>query len=161
MGALAIQAAADSATAGRFWLLNPTGSTVRIYLLKVSWTCQQNSVLVTATAPRFTLERMTHTTATGAGVTPVAALSGAPAATAIVRTFSSPPSGPAAVGAFHAFLPSAALTAVGAVAASEDDFEPDEPVELTAGQGMVCRQAEVGVTSDTRRFAPSAYWIEV
>ncbi len=159
-GVHALQAGADGATAGRWWLLCPTGSAVRIYIVKVSFVCQHNSVLATPTGPRITLEKMSHSGAGASSVTAVSALSGAPTPTAIVRTTA--PTTPVAFAAFHAFMPSGALTAVGAAPMSSAEFEPVEPLEVVAGQGIVCRQPDVGTTSETsRRFATSVYWIEV
>jgi hypothetical protein len=162
-GAHLIQASADTTSplTGRWWLLNPVLSTVRLFVTRVDFTSQHGSVLATPTSPRVTLERMTFTgTPSGASVTPATALSGAPAASGTLRTATTGFT-PAAGAALHAFMPAAALTPVGAVSLGEDDFTPDEPIELTAGQGIVCRQPDAGTTGDTRRFATTVHWIEV
>lgn len=162
-GAHLIQFAADTTSplTGRWFLLNPTSSTVRLYVCRVDFVSQHGSALVTVTSPRITLERMTFTgTPSGGTVTPATALSGAPASTGTLRTATGGIS-PTAVAAFHAFLPTAALTAVGAVAIGDDDFTPDDPIELTPGQGIVCRQPDAGTSGDTRRFATTVHWIEV
>ena len=155
-----VQPSADAATAGRWWFLNPESSNKRVYLVRVDLVCQYNVATLTPTGPRITLERMTFTAAGSGSVTPVSALSGAPAPTAVVRTTAPP--GAAAVAAFHAFMVSAALTAAGAVPVSADYFCPDEPLELTSGQGVVRRQPDSATASESaRRFATTVHWIEL
>ena len=153
-------AAAHGATAGFWWLLCPASAGKRLYVMRVDYVCSHNTALVTPTGPRIRLERMSFTGAIGgAAVTPASALANVPAGVGTVRD--TVPGGPSAGAAFHAFMPSTALTAVAATSMSNDDFSPEEPLELTEGTGIVCRQADAATTSDTRRFATTVYWIEV
>lgn len=161
VGAFVVQAAAHGATAGFWWLLNPVGSTSRLYMRRVDFVSQVGSVLLTPTSPRVTLERMTFTGGPPSGptVTPATALSGAPAATGTIRTSTAGIS-PAGGAAFHAFLPVACMTAAGASPADPHIYDPDAPIELIAGEGIVCRQPDAGTGADTRRFAMTLYWSE-
>lgn len=155
-----IQAAAHGATAGFWWLLCPATSAKRLYVMKVAFVSQHNTALVTVSGPRIRLERMAFTGAiAGTATTPASALASAPAAVGTLRD--TVPAGASADAAFHAFMPSVALTAVGAAPMSAGEFEPDEPLEVKVGQGVVCRQADSGTASDTRRFAMSVYWLEI
>lgn len=171
VGVFVVQAAAHAATAGFWWLLNPVGSTTAVAIKKVSFASQHGSALATPTSPRITLERVTFTgTHTGTLITPaqrvrttVGGLT-ADASTSVARLSAASTGATLTAGpAYKAFLPVAALTAVGSEAPGTDDYDPaEEDVEivLAAGEGIVCRQADAGTTSDTRRSVFNVTWEE-
>lgn len=168
--AMTITAAADAATVGRWWLINPVGSTTAVAVKRVAFTSQHNTALATPTGPRITLERVTFTgTATGASVTPskrvrtaIGGLTADATPVASVRTASTGLT--LTAGEVHkAFFPVVALTAVGAAPPAVDDYDPaieDEELILAAGEGLVCRQADAATTSDTRRWSNVIMWEE-
>jgi hypothetical protein len=169
-GAHVVLAAAHAATAGFWWLINPVGSAVAVAVKRITFMSQIGSALATPTSPRMSLERVTFTgTASGASVTPakrvrttVAGLAADATNVASLRTASTGLT-LAAGESVRAFLPAAAATGVGAVAASEDDWEAefeDEEVVLAAGEGVVFRQADAGTTADTRRVITNVTWEE-
>lgn len=158
-GAHLVLAAADAATVGRWWLINPVGSSVLVALRRVSFSSQLGSALLAPTSPRITLERVTFTgTASGAVTTNAIRKTTDAAAVSSVRTASTGLTLTAG-GVFHAFLPVASATAVGYTAASTDDYDPadDDVIILAAGEGVVCRQPDAGTGSDTRRFVTNLY----
>jgi hypothetical protein len=154
-GAQLVQAAADAATAGRFWLINPVGSGVTVRIKSAEFSSQLGSALVAVTSPRIMLERVTFTgSASGAAVvaskrktadlTPASLL--VTASTGLSLT-----AGAAVCG----FFPIASATAVGYCPASCESFEPEvnDRIDLAPGEGLVIRQADPGTASDTRRFS--------
>lgn len=161
--AFSIRATAHTTSDGFWWLLNLTTSNVRIYLRRVDFTCQIGSALATPTSPRVRLERMSFTgSPTGPAVTPARAFSDAPGAAGTLRlTNGGISAGVASWRPFHSFLPVATLNASGAVAASAQVYAPDAPIELMPGEGVVCRQADAGTASDTRRFVVTVHWSEI
>lgn len=165
-----ITVAADGATVGRWWLINPVGSAVAVAVKRVSFTCQHNTALATPTGPRITLERVTFTgTASGAVITPakrvrtaVAGLTADATNVASVRTASTGLTLTAGEG-FKTFMPVVALTTAAACPPAQDDYDPDDEafeLILAAGEGVVCRQADAGTTSDTRRWINTISWEE-
>lgn len=162
-GAHVVQAAAQNATATGFWWLYNTSATVILGLRRVSFNSQHGSVLATPTSPRILLAAFTFTgTPAGTAVTPRRADTGFAAATASLRT-TQVTSVVTLAEAFYAFLPTAALTAVGAVPATSDAYNPDEEsgeVLLRQNQGVVCYQPDTGTTADTRRFVTNVAWDE-
>ena len=60
-GAHVVLAAAQAATVGFWWLINPVGSGVAVSLKRVAFMSQHGSVLATPTSPRIMLERVTFT----------------------------------------------------------------------------------------------------
>jgi len=169
-GAHVVLATAHAATAGFWWLINPIGSGVAMSLKRVAFMSQHGSVLATPTSPRIMLERFTFTgTASGASITPsrrvrtaVAGLAADAAPVGSLRTASTGLTLTAGE-SLRQFLTVAALTAVAAVPPGEDDHAPDvedEETILSAGEGIVCRQADAGTTGDTRRFVTNLAWEE-
>ena len=161
-GAHVVLASAHSATAGFWWLINPTGSSVLVALRRVEFMSQLGSALATPTSPRINIERMTFTgTASGAQITAAKRDTNDATAVATLRTASTGLTPTAGAGVFS-FLPTAGATAVGYTAATAGDWVPDEDgqVVLAAGEGIVCRQADNGTTSDTRRFVTNIAWME-
>lgn len=169
-GVFTILVTAHAATAGFWWLINPVGSSVAVSVKKVTFSSQHGSALATPTSPRVTLERTTFTgTASGATVTPakrvrtaVAGLAADATAVASVRTASTGLTLTAGE-QYKAFLPVVALTTAAANAAGTDEYDPaDEDAELilAAGEGIICRQADGGTTSDTRRVIMNITWEE-
>ncbi len=169
-GVFVVTAAADAATAGRWWLINPVGSGVAVAVRRVSFSCQHGSALATPTSPRINLERVTFTgTASGATITPakrvrttVAGLTADATNVGSLRTASTGLTLTAGE-PFKAFLPVVALTTAAANPPGNDEWDPaDEDTEiiLAAGEGIVCRQADAGTASDTRRWVNNITWEE-
>lgn len=167
--ALLLAAAADAATVGRWWLINPVGSSVAISVKRVSisWTATGTAAAAT-TGPRITLERATFTgTASGAVLTPakrvrtaVAGLAADATNVGSVRTASTGLT-LAAGELVRAFSAPYIATGVGQVYAL-DEWEPtDEDTELilAAGEALVCRQADAAAV-DVRRWINNITWEE-
>lgn len=165
-GAHLVLAAADAATglAGRWWLLNPVGSTVLVALRRVELQSQIGSTLATPTSPRLAVERFAFTgAASGATVSAAKLASSHANAAATVRSAST---GLTITGGttttMFGFLPVAAATGVGANPTSTADWNPDEngmPI-LAAGEGILLRQLDAGTASDTRRYVTNIVWEE-
>lgn len=157
-----VQASADTPPAGRFWLINPVGSSVSVALRRVEFMSQHGSALITATSPRITLRRVTFTgTASGATQTPAKALSSYATSTSSFRTANTGLTLTQSDDIF-AFLPAVALTAAGAAASTVADWNPEDegmPV-LAAGEGIFCFQQDAGTASDTRRWVMNMSWEE-
>lgn len=161
-GALTVQASAHGATAGFWWLINPVGSAVIVALRRVDFMSQLGSALVAVTSPRVTLERMTFTGTSSGGTVTIAKGQTSDATNVGLLLTATTGLTPAAVAAFAAFLPTASATAVGYAAPAALSWNPveDEQLILAAGEGVVCRQADAGTASDTRRIAMSLVWQE-
>lgn len=161
-GAHVVQASADTAPAGRWFLFNPVGSAVLVAFRRLEFASQHASVLATPTSPRITLKLFTATgTASGAAITPGKQDSTAPTATATLRTANTGLTITSGADIFSA-MPTAALTAVGAAAPAAIDWNPDDdgmPV-LRAGEGLYLTQSDAGTSSDTRRYVTNIAWEE-
>lgn len=161
-GAHLVQAAADTAPAGRWFLFNPVGSTLLVALRRVEFMSQLGSALVAVTSPRITLKLFTATgTASGASVTPGKTRSTAAAATATLRTANTGLTITSGADVFS-FLPTASATAVGYAAPAAADWNPDEDgmIQLGAGEGVFLTQSDAGTASDTRRYVTNIAWEE-
>lgn len=171
---LSVTATADAATAGRWWLINPVGSGVGIALLRVIAYFTIVTEVDMITAPRITLERVTFTgAASGASLTPskrvrttVQGQTLDAAAVGSVRTASTGLT--LAAGEIeHAFLaPTYSLTTSG-IGVSQPPMNVygmsergEDALILAAGEGIVCRQPDVGSTTDGRRFITIIEWEE-
>lgn len=161
-GRLTVGAAADAATAGRFWLINPVGSAVLIEVRRVEFSSAPIAATAFPSSPRVTVERVTFTgTPTGAVITPVVRDTTETALVGSVRTASTGlvlTAGALAYG----FTVAPILTAVGAAVPALQEWEPAENgrIVLRAGQGIVVRQADAGTTADTRSFQVNFAWAE-
>jgi len=163
-GRLTVLASAHGATAGFFWLINPVSSGIVVTIKKVMAMALPTAVTAFASTPRITIERVTFTgTASGATITPAKRDSTDAANVATVRTASTglTLTGGAIVTSF--FVPPV-LTAVGVAVPAEqylyDSTDEDDYVVLRAGEGLVCRQADNGTTSDTRVAVLAFSWEE-
>ncbi|GEM_PF-4109839 len=153
-GALTVQAAADAATAGRFWVINPIGSGGTIRIKSIEFASQLGSALAAPTSPRITIERVSFT-GTSSGATLTAAKRKTSDATPkSILTTASTGLTLTAGSVIMSLLPIASATAVGYTASAVEKWKPDinDRIELVPGEGIVCRQADTGTTSDTRRF---------
>lgn len=162
-GALStVTAAADAATAGRFWLINPVGSGLLVALRQLSFNNGAGLIIVTTTTPQFSVERVTFTgTASGAQVTAGKRDSTDPAATATLRTAST--GLVLTAGAqMTAFSIPEVVTAVGTNTNTVERivFPEDERIVLRAGEGLVVRQATAGTALDTRWVQIDWVWEE-
>src|SRR5256712_1722627 len=84
-----VLASAHAATAGFFWLINPVGSTVIVYLRAIGFVWSGTAVTAFPTSPRVTVERVTFTgTASGATLTPAKRATTDATNTATLRTAS-------------------------------------------------------------------------
>ena len=164
-GRLTVLAAAHAATAGFFWLINPVGSAVIVYVKKLIATAAPTAVTAFPSTPRITVERITFTgTASGAAITPAKRDSTDVANVGSVRTASTglTITAGAVIGDFS--VP-AVLTGVGvAVPIDQYLYEPskdeDDQLVLRAGEGIVVRQADAGTASDTRLLLVFGAWEE-
>jgi hypothetical protein len=164
-GILAIAASAAASTAGFFWLINPVGSVVVIYMKKLLATTFPTAATAFVTSPRVTIERVTFTgTASGAQITPAKHDSTDAANVGSLRTASTglTLTAGAVLGDFSV---NAILTAVGIATPVDQIFfeatrDDDDLIVLRAGEGIVCRQADAGSTSDTRKIVISGQWEE-
>ncbi len=161
-GRLTVAAAADAATGGRLWLINPVGSTVLIEVRRVEFSSAPTAATAFVTSPRVTCERVTFTgTASGAQIVPSVRDTAEPALVGSVRTASTGLTLTAGAAAYG-FTVVPILTAVGAAVPSLQECTPAESgrLVLRAGQGAVIRQADAGTTSDTRMFQVNLAWAE-
>jgi hypothetical protein len=150
-----ILAAAHTGSAGFFWIVNHVGSTVRIAVRRTNFTSQHNSVLATPSSGRVVLRRITFT-GTPSGAQPAACravTAQAPSSSWSVRSANTGMTITQGGDGFS-YFPVAALTAVGACPPAYEDWNPEDEgqVELAAGEGLACVQADAGTASDTRRF---------
>ncbi len=169
-----VLAAADAATVGRFWLINPVGSGVGIAVLRVVAYFTIVTEVDMLTAPRITLERVTFTgVASGASLTPSKRVRTTvqgqvvdAAAVGSVRTASTGLTLTAGE-VEHAFLaPTYGLTTSG-IGVSQPPMNiyglserGEDALILAAGEGLVCRQPDAGSTTDGRRFVCTLEWEE-
>ncbi|HXN74888.1 MAG TPA: hypothetical protein VN855_00165 [Candidatus Acidoferrum sp.] len=149
-----VQASADAATAGRFWIINPIGNTKTVRIKAIQFTSQLGSALLTPTSPRITVERVTFTgIASGATVAGAKRKTADPAPVSVCITAST---GIvlSAGNIIKTFLPIACATAVGFASADLNTFIPDinNRLDLVAGEGIVIRQPDAGTASDSRRY---------
>lgn len=153
-GSLTVNASADTATGGRFWLINPVGSTVIVRVRQILFRASDAGTTVETTAPRINVERVTFTgTASGTTVTPALRRTADAGATGSLRTASTGMT--LSAGALiTSFYPPLIITAVGAAGPTEMKWapDPDDQLDLGAGEGIVVRQPDAGTTSDTRVY---------
>lgn len=161
-GVFTVGASADTGTAGRWYLWNPTASAVLVAVRGIDFFTQHGSALATPTSPRIAIKRFTATgTPSGTAVTPAAQDSQQSAAAATLRLASTGLT--VTDGAVvTAFLPTAALTAASAAPPGVESWRPDVeyPLILRAGEGIYCQQLDAGTTSDTRRYLTDLIWDE-
>lgn len=161
-GKSTVTVAADAATAGRWWVINPVGSSILIELRRVEFVSAPVAATAFVTSPRVTVERVTFTgTASGAQVTVAQRDSTDTALVGSMRTASTGLTLTAGA-VCYGFTVVPILTAVGVAMPSLQEWEPAENgrVVLRAGQGIVIRQADAGTTSDTRAFQVNLAWAE-
>jgi len=161
-GNLVIQATAHGATIGFFWLINPVGNTKNIRLRRVECQTQLTTALVTLSAPKINIERVTFTgISSGTQIVPVKVESSQNNATGLLITTSSGLTLSAGAVAYG-FLPAMAITAVGGQVPVMLEYEPLEHsmIILVPGEGIVCRQADAGTTADTRKLTLNISWEE-
>lgn len=163
-GRLTVGASADASTGGRIWLINPVGSAVIAVVKKLMCTTSPTAASAFASAPRITVERVTFTgTASGATITPAKRDSNDAANVCTVRTASTGLTLTAGA-VISDFTVTAVLTAVGIATPVDqylyDSTDEDDYMVLRAGEGIVCRQADAGTTSDTRVAMLYGSWEE-
>lgn len=153
-GRLTILAAAHAATAGFFWIVNPVGSAVVVYVKHLRAQLSSTAATAFASAPRVTAERVTFT-GSPSGATIAYALRDLNDAAAVssVRTASTGLT--LTAGAIVAgWVVPCVMTAVGISVPIEqltvDAHDDDDLIVLRAGQGLVIRQPDAGTASDTR-----------
>lgn len=163
LGNTAVGAAADGALVGRFWLINPVGSTVFGAVRRIIFSMSTTTGLLEITTPIFTVERVTFTgTASGATITPMKRDSSDAGNSLSIRTASTGLTLTAGA-AGHSFQCPAALATTSQNAASQAfPFASDEEeyVILRAGEGIVIRQATAGTVLDTRIANFDLLWEE-
>lgn len=155
-GALTVGASADTSNVGRVYVENDPDSTVLIAVTRIRFQSQLGSALATPTSPRFVIRYFTFTgnTPSGTAITGVKQDSSYSSKNSNwdVRTADTGMTITEG-GDVCSFFPVAGATAVGysAACASEWVSEPDRPLILRAGTGIMVKQADNGTTSDTRR----------
>lgn len=163
-GVQTVLATAHGATAGFFWIINPAGNSKTVALRRLTLVTQIVAATAFATAPRISVERMTFTgTHSGSTVT-CGKHETADATQTALFTLDTTGLTPSAAAALWCFFP---IVTVGITNTSsqpaQQDWTPgaDEfTVVLAPGEGIVCRQADNGSTSDTRRFMVNVEWEE-
>lgn len=161
-GAHVLLAAADAATVGRWYLINPVGSGVLVALRRIEFMSQLGSALLTPTSPRVQVERFTFTgTASGAIIPSAKSVTAQANPVASVRSANTGLA-PTAGAPVYAFLPIACATAAAFTAPGVGDWNPDNDgmVVLTGGEGLILRQPDAGTAADTRRYITNIAWEE-
>jgi hypothetical protein len=161
-GNLVVLATAHTATAGYFWIINPVGNSKNIKIRKILFRSAPTTALACLTAPRINIERVTFTgTASGAQITPAKIETSESNATGLVLTASTGLSLSAGA-VICAFIVTSVLTAIGVGVSHQQELISSEDGEiiLAPGEGIICRQADAGTTSDTRKIILNLTWEE-
>lgn len=156
LGTMTITTAADAATDGFAWLINPIGSGVVLDLRHVWFTGGPGTVPLVLTAPtEVTVERVTFTgVSAGVAVTPTPRDTAEPAAVGQLRTTSAGltlAAGPKAHSFSAAQLIGTLGLAAGASVTPNDQTWPsstdtNDHIVLRPGEGVVFRQNTAGAT---------------
>lgn len=155
-GSLVVGASADAAQTGRVYIENEVGSGILLAVTTARFHSQHASALVTATAPRIALRTFTFTQSgspSGAALVGVKQDSTLPNKSALWEARTAKTNMTVTeVGDLAVFYPVVALTAVGACAPISDIWrpEPDRPLILRPGEGLMVKQVDAGTASDTR-----------
>jgi len=172
-GLITLAAAADAATAGKLWLVNPTTSTTAVALKRVKVSTQGGGALAATTPIMITAERCLLTgtlTATPIIVAPRVrtAIQGEtadpsiPVAKLITATTGLTMTASATARSFLSVV-SMSATATGTYSGpGVEVWDPDEEGSefiMAPGEGVVFRQS-AGVTSETRRLTIDLAWEE-
>jgi hypothetical protein len=152
--------------ASAFWyILNPTTSTKNVYVKRIVCRSTPTTALVTLTAPRIGVTRLTFT-----GTTLTPAITSAKMETAEPTPSAVCTTGTTAVGLItatvgatcHSFLISGVMTAVGGGTFSEQQFNAlsGEELILVAGEGLMFNQVDASTAADTRAVNIQVVWEE-
>ncbi len=156
-GILTLNASADgaaSAGGGRLWVINPTGSGVKVRIRRITFRSQLSTALVAVTCPRITIEKSTYTgTPSGGTLTPTKRKANDASVAGSVRTAVTGMTVAASTDV-ATFIPVSSATAVAYNTPAIDVWAlgEDEWIELAELDCVVIRQADAGTTSDTRKF---------
>jgi len=161
-----LETAHDGTTTGFLWLHVPIGTSgKKVRIRKIIVESKSSSALVTLTAPRIVVSRITFTgTASGAQLTPVKNDSTYAAPIADLRTAYT---GLAVtlIGSLASAGICNALTAVGESAYGPFELinspEEDDYVVLASGEGISLWQELNGTASDTRKLGITIVWDEI
>ena len=142
-----ITTAADAANAGRFWLINPVGSSWTVDLRKVFVRVTSTTSGTRALSPRVTMERVTFTGTASVPLTPSKARSddgantglGLDASTGLTLT-----AGAAICAFFPNFNFSSGVRHAHTVSVFVIRFSDEDGPILEPGEGLVFRQADAG-----------------
>lgn len=158
-GAQLVNAAADAAGVARVFVCQASDSTVLIAVTRMQFQSQLGSALVAVTSPRITAKRFTHTgtSPSGAVIAGCAIDTAYPAKNAKwnVRTANTNMTAIAEGNILTSWFPVASATAVAySPPAVPPPWmpEPDRPLILRAGEGLMIKQEDAGTASDTRRW---------
>lgn len=161
---VAVAASADSSTSGKLWLQNPSGSGKKAFIRKFLVSAPAAGIATTNVHTLFRLEHFTFTgTASGAEITPGKAKAAHGGTNAIKLRTAATGMSISAGNPFFPFYPGAANGATSGSAgttAGPFEFSDDESVEIVEGAGVVLRQHDAGVTSDSRQMAILIVWDE-
>ena len=169
-GVHSINAAADGLSDGRWLLINPVNSGRMILLIDAVMSCQLIDGTVTTTCPRIQLERFSFTgTTSGSKVTicPLHITRGQNHIGEVVTSNSGLKM--TMLGAFWAYLTLGVIKIGSGVTQTAELHSPvfhhlDSPFEnkimIEAGEGIICRQPDVGMVNDPRRYITNIIWGE-
>jgi hypothetical protein len=172
-GTITVLAAAHGATAGFAVLINRSTAQMAA-IRRVEFIEYPSAATIFASAPRITMERMTHTGTPSAGlISPAKTVrttqNGEVAAATNVAEFRVATTGLTLTAgeAIYAFLVRPVIVAYAASGASEPPAVPEywtplegEGIVLANAEGVVFRQADAGTASDTRKFHIDLAWEE-
>lgn len=165
-----LSSAADSATGGRWWLLN-TSNTITVRLLEVRFTCHLTNLLdLGAAVPQVSMQRITFTgTPSGTIITPAKRDSLDPDNIGTFRTASTGMTVTAGA-AIKRFIP-VTLSVIGgllsantaALAPTEQLYQPRDDsgdIILRQNEGIVWRQSTAGTANEERAVQIDLIWEE-
>jgi hypothetical protein len=152
------------AGASAFWyILNPKTSTKRVYIKRIVCRATSTTALVTLTAPRIGVTRISFTGTTLTPVVVAAKMESVEPTPSAVCTTGTTATLTATVGATcHSFLISGAMTAVGAGQCSEQQYNAlsGEELILVPGEGLMFNQIDASTAADTRVIQLNLVWEE-
>jgi len=167
-GVITLAATADTAPAGRVFLVNPVGSTKAIAVKRVKVSTQTGSAVALVAPAVIVASRITFTGAAGTAITPGLRVrtttQGQTADATQAGTFGVTAPGTASAGQdIRTFLSVTQITAtVGGGPPSIEVWDPDEEdseIILAAGEGLAFRLTTT-TTGETRRLVVDIAWEE-
>lgn len=159
-GLLSVQAAAQAATAGLLWLLNPLGSTKLCAIRRIEVDGMGTSIAAAIT--RFTAEKITFTGVSSGATVPPTKVDSTQANPSAIITTANTGLTITPVSVMYSYFLMSVITAVGVAEPVISSWDPNEegmPI-LRPGEGMVIRQPDAGVATDPRKATVNFAWEE-